>query len=583
MEETDPGYGLADSIQAYWSSTKKIKFFLITNKVMSRKVGGRDTEEYQGRPLSYDVWDVSRVYKLISSGLEREKLTVDFAGLPNGPLRALRAFSSASKDEAYLAVVPGEDLAYIYDRWGTRLLEQNVRVFLQARSNVNKGIKNTLETEPELFFSFNNGIAATAEEVETVETADGTVITRLNNLQIVNGGQTTASIYAAFMNKVPLDKVFVQMKLSVVKPEVAIDLVPRISQCANNQNRVSAADFFSNHPYHVRMEEFSRRIYAPSREGCFIQTKWFYERARGQYRDAQVYLTPAKKRKFADEYPKNQTFTKTDLAKYLMCWTDKVYYVNRGAQKNFAEFAKGIATEWEKGDKLFNECYFKRLVAKKIVFDAAQKVVPSRDWYETGGYRAQHVSFVVGKIAYDVEKLGKVVDFSSIWDAQGISDSFIDALGLAADCVHEILMDPDQGYRNISEWAKQPACWNRITKAKVEWNSDWLNELVSKSEERDAQRDAVKEQKVFNGIEAQEIIINAGAEFWLNVYNWMARQGEGLDEDRGIMNAAATMTSRKIPSEKQCLRILELMKKLRSIGCPYRLRTRTLQKRTSEE
>lgn len=143
--------------------TKKIKLFLMTNRSMSSRVEGRVTEEFDGKPLSYSVWDLSRVYKLISSGQEREKLTVDFQILPGGPLRALKAFGDDSSDQVYLAALPGTDLALIYDRWGNRLLEQNVRVFLQARSKVNTGIKNTLESEPQHFFSFNNGITATAE------------------------------------------------------------------------------------------------------------------------------------------------------------------------------------------------------------------------------------------------------------------------------------------------------------------------------------------------------------------------------------------------------------------------------------
>ena len=575
LEETDPGYGLADLIQANWERTKKIKLFLMTNRSMSSRVENRATEEFDGRPLSYSVWDLSRVYKLISSGQEREKLTVDFRTLPGGPLRALKAFGDDSSVRVFLAALPGMDLALIYNRWGNRLLEQNVRVFLQARSSVNRGIKNTLKYEPEHFFSFNNGITATAERIETEDTPDGTVINVLDNLQIVNGGQTTASIYAAFMGKFPLDRVFVQMKLSIVKPEEAIDLVPRISRCANSQNKVSAADFSSTHPYHVRIEEFSRRIYTPSKEGSFIDSKWYYERVRGQYRDELAYRTPSGKKKFADEYPKAQTFTKTDLAKYLMCWTDKVYYVNRGAQKNFAEFTEGITAQWDKDDKVFSEYYFKCLVAKKIIFDAAQRTVPTREWYESGGYRSQHVTFVVGKIAHDVQKMGKVVDFLSIWNAQKVSDAFIRALEQSADCVHVVLMSPDTGYRNISEWAKQPRCWERIKKTKVDWDPAFVAELKDKAAEKETLHEAAQDQKILNGIEAQEIVCQEGAEFWNDVYNWMIREGEGSDKDRGIVHTAASMTSRKIPSEKQCIYLLNLMKKLRTIGCPYKLKHRS--------
>jgi AIPR protein len=186
---------------------------------------------------------------------------------------------------AYLSVVPAVQLAAIYDRWGSRLLEQNVRSFLQARGNVNRGIRNTLEREPEMFFAYNNGITATAEAIESETTEQGLVITNIHNLQIVNGGQTTASIHLASRQKVDLFRVFIQMKLSIVGPDLAEKIVPKISQYANSQNRVNAADFFANHPFHVRMEEFSRRLYAPSPEGNFRESKWFYERARGSYQD----------------------------------------------------------------------------------------------------------------------------------------------------------------------------------------------------------------------------------------------------------------------------------------------------------
>lgn len=344
LEPSDPAFGLADLINTRWKMTSRVKLYLITNKRLSKFVEGMDPGELEDKQIIYDVWDITRYQGLVAQGEEREPLLIDFNTLPGGPLKALKASAPNDKNQVYLAAIPGLDLAEIYDRWGTRLLEQNVRVFLQARSNVNKGIRRTLENEPEMFFSYNNGITATAESVTTEEREGGLVITGLENFQIVNGGQTTASIYAAYKNKKHLSKVFVQMKLCVVKPEEAQNLVPRISEYANSQNKVSSADFFANHPYHVRIEEFSKSIWAPPKEGSFKQTRWFYERARGSYNNEQTYLTPAQKKAFQAEYPRSQMFNKTDLAKYLMVWTEKPYFVNRGAQKNFAEFAKDISS-----------------------------------------------------------------------------------------------------------------------------------------------------------------------------------------------------------------------------------------------
>ena len=570
LEPSDPGFGLADMINARWSRISRIKLFLLTNKRLTARVEGKSAGTIGGKEVVYNVWDIVRFGNLVESGRERERLLVDFNELPHGPLRALLASAPQDRSKVFLAAVPGEDLAAIYDRWGNRLLEQNVRVFLQARSNVNKGIKRTIENEPELFFSFNNGITATAEKVTTEETDDGLVITSLENLQIVNGGQTTASIYAAFKAKRDLSRIFVQMKLSIINPEAAKDLVPRISEYANSQNRVTAADFFANHPFHVRIESFSRRILAPAKAGSFDMTKWFYERARGSYRDAQAYLTPAQKRKFAKEYPTAQKFAKTDLAIYLMVWTDKAYFVNRGAQKAFAMFAKDIAAAWDSDDKQFSEVYFKYLIAKKIVFDRTGKIVSNSSWYETG-YRRQHVVLAIGYIAYAVKKIGKSVDFLGIWNRQDISPAFERAIGQAAYAAHIVLMNPDAKHGNITEWAKQPACWQAMTKAQVDWDKEWLDELISIAEEKEIKSAGLKDQEELNGIEAQTMVVEAGAEFWNNVLNWCVREKEASDKERGILQVAASMPT-KLPSDRQSLILISLMERLRKVGCPYRLR-----------
>lgn len=578
LEPTDPGFGLADLINTRWEKISRVRLYLLTNKKLSARVEGKKASSIDGREIVYNVWDITRFGNLVSSGRERERLIIDFNELPGGSLRALLASKPNDRNQVYLAAVPGLDLAYIYDRWGTRLLEQNVRVFLQARSNVNKGIKRTLENEPELFFSFNNGITATAEAITTEVTDEGLVITGLENLQIVNGGQTTASVHAALKAKHDLSRVYVQMKLSIVSPEAAKELVPRISEYANSQNKVSAADFFANHPFHVRIEEFSRRILAPAKDDSFDLTKWFYERARGSYRDAQAYLTPAAKRKFAKEYPKTQSFTKTDLAKYLMVWTDKAYMVNRGAQKNFAEFAKDVADAWEKNDQQFSEVYFKYLIAKKIIFDLAGKVVQSRDWYEAGGYRSQHVVLAVGALANAARTLGKSVDFLSIWNRQAVTPAFERALGQAADAAHDVLMQPGEGYRNISEWAKQPKCWNALKQKNVCWDEGWISELISLEEEREIKSEGVKDQKELNGIEAQSIVVEAGAQFWQNVLEWCKKEGEATDKERGILQYAASMPN-KLPSDKQSIILVDLMARLRKNGCPYRLKSRRRRSR----
>ena len=571
LEVSDPGFGLADLIATRWSRITKIRLYLLTNKVLSSRIDGKTAGDFEGRSVVYSVWDINRLLTLNKAATGQEPLRVRFNEKPLHPLRALLASTRDAENPVYLAAVPGTDLACIYDRWGARLLEQNVRVFLQARSNVNKGIKRTLESEPELFFSFNNGLTATAEHIETEMTPDGLDILSLDNLQIVNGGQTTASVYAAYRAGKDLSKVFVQMKLSIVDPKKAEDLVPRISEYANSQNKVSQADLFANHPFHARMEKFSRRILAPAQEGTFSQTKWFYERARGQYGDAQAYLTRGDKNKFLAEFPKNQKFAKTDLAKYAMVWTDKAYYVNRGAQKNFAEFAKDIAQRWTENDLQFNEYYYKTLIAQKIIWDATEKIIPQMEWYEAGGYRAQHVVLTIGLIAEAARQLKKKVDFERIWNAQSLDEPFRKAIRQAADAVHPVLMHPAQGYRNISEWAKQPRCWETVKALHVDWNQGWLSELISPREEWSRNRSSSREQRETNGIEYTAAVVKAGPKFWKEVAQWLLDEDEGDEKERGCVNVAAAMPS-KIPTDRQSAVIVNLMQRLAKAGCPYRLK-----------
>ena len=565
-EESTPAFGLADLIAKRWPTVSKVRLFLISNRVLSSRVDGREAGEFKGVPVTYSVWDLGRLHRFVATGRGREEILIDLEKDFGGPLPALPAHLNNAGYEAYLIVIPGKQLAAIYDRWGARLLEQNVRVFLQARGGVNKGIRNTIENDPGMFFAYNNGITATAEKV-TIKMSDaGLIITELNNLQIVNGGQTTASIHAASRKKdVDLSRVFVQMKLSVVEPAKAIDVVPKISEFANSQNRVNAADFFANHPYHVQLEKISRSTFAPSPDGTFRESKWFYERARGQYQDARALLNPTQRKKFDLEYPKSQVFAKTDLAKFLNLWLGHPDIVSRGAQKNFARFAETIGKAWSKNPDQFNKRYYTDSVAKAIVFREAEKLVSEQPWYQ-GGYRANVVAYAIAKVAHDVEEMDRAVNFDSIWRKQDISDAFKEALVLAAKASHDVLVDPPAGMSNVTEWAKQQACWNRISALDILWPRAFVRELMTHEEEQEEQSDAAKDQRLLNGIEAQTVVVRAGGPLWRTVKEWGVSRRLLTPTEAGILDVAAAIPNR-VPSEKQCLIAIEALKKMHQEGC----------------
>ncbi|WP_244558893.1 AIPR family protein [Bradyrhizobium brasilense] len=565
-EESTPAFGLADLIAKRWPTVSKVRLFLISNRVLSSRVDGREAGEFKGVPVTYSVWDLGRLHRFVATGRGREEILIDLQKDFGGPLPALPAHLNNAGYEAYLIVIPGQQLAAIYDRWGARLLEQNVRVFLQARGGVNKGIRNTIENDPGMFFAYNNGITATAEKV-TIKMSDaGLVVTELNNLQIVNGGQTTASIHAASRKKdIDLSRVFVQMKLSVVEPTKAIYVVPKISEFANSQNRVNAADFFANHPYHVQLEKISRSTFAPSPDGTFRESKWFYERARGQYQDARALLNPTQRKKFDLEYPKSQVFSKTDLAKFLNLWLGHPDIVSRGAQKNFARFAETIGKAWAKNPDQFNKRYYTDSVAKAIVFREAETLVSEQSWYQ-GGYRANVVAYAIAKIAHDVEEMDRAVNLESIWRKQDISDAFKEALVLAAKASHDVLVDPPAGMSNVTEWAKQQACWNRISALDILWPRAFVRELMTHEEEQEEQSDAEKDQRILNGIEAQTVVVRAGGPLWRTVKEWGVSRRLLTPTEAGILDVAAAIPNR-VPSEKQCLIAIEALKKMHQEGC----------------
>ena len=574
LEETGPAFGLADLIASRWRRVTKVRLFLLSNQQLSQRVDGRAAATFDGREVAYSVWDLRRLHQFESSGREREEMEID---LDNdfkhcgGALPLLPAHLPDGSLDCYLTVVPARLLGEIFSRWGDRLLEQNVRVFLQARGKVNKGIRGTIDSEPAMFFAYNNGITATAEEV-TIRTRQGRqLLTHVKNLQVVNGGQTTGSIYRAYREGADLSGVFVQMKLSKVAPKRSADIVRNISKYANTQNRVSAADFFSNHPFHIRMEEFSRRIYAPSKEGTFQQTKWFYERARGQYASERAKRSPAERREFDSKHPRPQVITKTDFAKYMNVWNGQPHQVSLGAQKNFAFFAQEIGRTWTTGSTRYGEDYFREAVAKAVIFKATERLVSAQPWYP-GGYRANIVAYAIARLAHGITEAGGSLNFDRIWQLQTLPPPLEDALSLASKVANDVLTTPPEGMSNVTEWAKKPGCWERVKSAKLNLPRNIGTLLLDAEEKQNQKRAARRNQRTLDRIDRQTTVVNAGGPFWTKVREWGNSQRRLSTKDRNLLNVAASIPSR-IPTEREARALLLLLDRLHEAGSPFSLPT----------
>jgi hypothetical protein len=343
-------------------------------------------------------------------------------------------------------------------------------------------------------------------------------------------------------------------------------MIPRISRFANSQNKVSEADFFSNSPFHVRLEDLSRRVLVPARPGVNYQTKWFYERTRGQFQNEKNKLSAADQKKFDAQFPRNQVITKTDAAKYEISWLMQPHQVSAGAQKNFVAFANAVAAKWNTSDRQFNELYFKHLVAKSILFNRVRYLVSHADWYDKG-YLANIVTYTIAKLAYEIGRQanGSSFDFDRIWTRQELSVATeLECLRIA-ELVLLKLNDDNRPLNNVTEWAKKAECWEAVKKIPLELSDETKHELVGRAKLAEKKVEAATVQKVDSGIEVQAKVVGMPASQWEEVRAFCSQNRLASPSDISMLDL---VTGRKagFPTEKQCARLLQLLGKAEEHG-----------------
>lgn len=571
IEESNPAAALAQMLFHNRASISRFRFYLISDAVMSSRIKDWPEAKIAGIPTEFHIWDITRFQRAFESKTGKDDLEVDFTQLVADGVPCLGASVDSDEYRAYLCVIPGTGLADIYDYFGSRLLEGNVRSFLSAKGRINKGIRQTILNRPDMFFAFNNGIACTASDVKIVSNGAGLRLVNASDLQIVNGGQTTASLAAARRNdRAALDNIFVQMKLSVVPPERSGQIIPEISRCANSQNRVSDADFFSNHEFHRRMEQISRKLWAPAVGGAQHGTQWFYERARGQYLNEQSHLTVAERKRFVLQRPRHQLIAKTDLAKFENAWRQLPHVVSLGAQKNFMSFSSYASQAWEKNADDFNEEYFKRVVAKAILFKRTEQIVSKQPWYQ-GGYRANIVAYTIAKLSnmIETEAPGRAIDFRSIWARQGLSPAIEVEIAQVAEAVLDVIVSPEGGLQNVTEWCKKELCWKRISSLELPLTPAFYRELIDRDEDVQRRRDSKADQRIEVGIEQQSAVFQLGAAYWTELRDYGRREGLLSPDDDGILSVGAAIP-RRLPTEKQSARMMQIKIRLEEEGFPVR-------------
>jgi len=498
----------------------RVNIFLITDGEI--KSDFRNSEKIAGYTVYYRIIDITYLYNI--SEKSHIPIEIDFIG--NGvEIPCIDVSTKNEEYQSFLAIIPGQVLASIYEQYGSRLLEQNVRSFLQFTGKINKGIRKTIIEEPHMFLAYNNGIAATAEEVIIVDLPDGRgkAISSVKDLQIVNGGQTTASIYHTWKkDKADISRIFVQIKLSRINDKSKFgEIVNRISEYANTQNKVSVSDLSSNKPYHIELEKLSRNIWAPPIKGSSQQTIWFYERARGQYKNAALKygLTTAKRKAFELKNPKNQVFTKEDLAKYVNSYQEVSernkliigpHIVVRGNQKNYVQFINYNI------DNKPDNIYFEDIIAKAIIFRGTEKkygIKPN----SIGDMRYVTVPYSIAWLGY---KLNYKLDLYKIWKNQCLSDKMKEKL-------YQIMVEIENFIRNkapgalYGEWAKKEECWTAIKE------NDFKIDLSSLSSDLESVSQQLKRKKISDTELAQaelnsqlERITSVHYQIWKNIEDW---------------------------------------------------------------
>lgn len=575
----------------------KVKFFILTNKDLGtnlleanlletnvRKSKGRTKkttkttkkikkQDFNGKPLEINLWYLERFYEMESSN-SSEPIVIDIAhDFPDLNYTGIPCIKGNVGEglgyDAYIAIIPGKLLASIYIERGSKVLEGNVRAFLGTggSKSVNSGIRKTINTDPTKFFTYNNGIAVTAADVD-VASVDGELkITRIVDMQIINGGQTTAALAEAVLKKtnVELNGIYVPMKLTVIEDretenEEGVrfydEMVQAIAKYANSQNKVTAADLFSNEPFHIWMERMSKKHLAPPRLFT-IPTGWYYERSRKRYQQEQLKLRGDDAKRFQAKFPKKQIINKEQLAMYYTAvFYCKPHIVSKGKNWAMKEFGAAISEEFKAHNESFNEFYFERCICAAIIFrtiddylerykDSAKK--PTGFWYKTGGYKLNIVPYTIAKILSSIPN-GYTLNWKDIWDKQRLSPAFIREIEIVTRMTNDFICDSHGVI--VTEYCKRQSTWEEYRdKVKYELSGDFLAELIPESMLKEAEKDAKRDQKETNDLQTIMDMIAKGAGYW----NSMLMKGSSslsYQEKNAVMQIINIATTGNIPSSK---------------------------------
>lgn len=405
--------------------------------------------------------DLNFLYSVLISQGNREPLAINFVHLfPDYRVEVIKAADELNF-ESYLCVLPAKILADLYKRYSSRLLEKNVRSFLQFRG-VNQGIRETIRVNPEKFIAYNNGITVTSTGKEIEEENGKLYLKALNDFQIVNGGQTTASIYFTNKDGFSIDKVRVMAKINVardVSEENLDDLISKISQYSNSQSKVSNVDLRSRNPQLTKLKTLSESIITPSGR------KWFFEKSKGDF-NTRLRIAGTSKSRIEKEFPKHVRFSKEELGKYFTAWGDQPYIVKKGGEKVFRHFIEQIGGDGDKKALTVDRNFYETLIAKIILFRELEKLY-GQGKNSIGQIRSAVIPYSISIIYKNLDgvKGDRIFDLNRIWNSEGLDSDLSDYMNELMKLMNDMIKKYSHS-DDLGEYSKKKELWDDISSSK---------------------------------------------------------------------------------------------------------------------
>lgn len=504
------------------------------------------------------VWDAGDLAATMLHSSAREH-TIDFSDQPGGGIRAVGPIGEHDLS-SFLMVLPGDLVADLYQAHGASILGRNIRAFLQVNNRVNKGIRQSLRGTPGSFFAFNNGLSLTASSLKRSLIGGQPVVTEITGLEIVNGGQTTASLhFAKYHDGLDLAGVWVQAKLTVLPQADSDETALQIARFANSQSPVRMGDLTSNNRFFQTIEQLSRTVdFSDDKSGRL----WFFERIRGQFAtETAAARALGAEARFKKKYDRSRRFDKSELAKYELAWLQKPHVVAAGAEKSLAAFMNlehGPASGGVPDEK-----YFRRLVAKAILWAETDRVVGA---LALGGYKAVDVAYTIALIS---NRTAGRLDLDAIGRRQDAGDAWRRAVEAVAPLVHSNVI-AHAGARNVSTWSKNPAAWAAVQE--IEWEPD--SALMTFTPTRDDSRrivavdqTAVDLAATDEDVAARERVEEYGSQAWFQLSSW-AKETDSLQGwQRGIaFSVGRAIAAGKTPTAKQVAQAVKILDEASRLG-----------------